>query len=319
MSELRPVWGAHGTILGPEFSGPVETTKILDAAGLNWIVERQNCYTSAETGNIQIPQTFALVQRPGDRFFGICTNRYSPLQNKEMFQFVQGFFNRASLELSVAGSMGCWVYALGKSKYHFSIGTGKDRFQVYMLIARPHETGRGIRPFLFLHRPENETCLVYPLMTNRQQFEIPLDDVWSTAKTLACELLAKQLGQVMMSIELKAVVMSETRASMEAVKAYYQKLECKGARSMVKIPPHRLSQLLELFKDGYGSSAPSCAGTWWGAHQTLCYLLDHLVCKTEEIRIIASWFDHYADLKRKSLELAYQLAKEKYAQNQIPY
>ena len=77
---------------------------MLDAAGLNWKVEKIKAYAKVDGKNIDVGRS-ALVRNIDNKILDIVSNDWNPVQNSEAFEFFNDFIAEGDMEMSTAGSL----------------------------------------------------------------------------------------------------------------------------------------------------------------------------------------------------------------------
>ena len=125
----------HG--LGVEVENNLNPQEMLDAANLNWSVEKQDLVTSA---GIQVPGKKALVRTSDNLLLDVIGTDWNPVQNTEAFEFFNDFVSNGDMEMHTAGSLddGRMVWALAKVNDGFELFNG-DTVESYLLFSNPHQ------------------------------------------------------------------------------------------------------------------------------------------------------------------------------------
>jgi phage/plasmid-like protein (TIGR03299 family) len=136
----------HG--LGQRHMTPPTAAEAIEAACLNWRVSKTPLFyhESIEVTGI-VPGYFAVVPTEGwiknDRpVFGVVTDQYKPLQNREAFSFFDPLVKSGKATYETAGALGegerVWVMA--KLNKTMRIGqSGNDEVQQYLLLSNSHD------------------------------------------------------------------------------------------------------------------------------------------------------------------------------------
>jgi phage/plasmid-like protein (TIGR03299 family) len=130
----------HG--LGVPVENNLTPQEMLDAANLNWTVEKQDLVTS--TG-IPVEGKSGLVRTSDNSLLDIIGTDWNPVQNIEAFEFFQDFVSNGDMEMHTAGSLdnGKMVWALAKVNDGFELFNG-DSVESYLLFSNPHQYGKAI-------------------------------------------------------------------------------------------------------------------------------------------------------------------------------
>lgn len=130
----------HG--LGQVVNAPVTSADAIRLAGLDWSVEKQPLYRNDMT---PISTHVAIVRGDTQATLGVVGADYTPVQNKELFDWFAGLDGFADVTLETAGALGMgetvWVLATCKG-LRFDIGG--DEHQGYMTIINGHAGNRKL-------------------------------------------------------------------------------------------------------------------------------------------------------------------------------
>lgn len=119
----------------------------LKAAGLNWNVSMRQTYVEDKEGLFRpVPNSFALVRDTDDKVMTVASSRWTPLQNRDMLDFMQRYVTAGGAELETVGALrdGKIIWALAKLNHEFEIRKG-DRIGGYLLFQSPHQVGKAIQ------------------------------------------------------------------------------------------------------------------------------------------------------------------------------
>ena len=94
----------HG--LGTKVEGLTTASEAIKAAGLDWDVVLKPVHFDSLNSDgdrelVNIPKSRAVVRSTDDRFLGLVSNQYKPIQNSESFDFFDSMMVRQSMRLPV--------------------------------------------------------------------------------------------------------------------------------------------------------------------------------------------------------------------------
>ena len=132
----------HG--LGKRVPADVSPEQMLDAAGLNWDVEKVPMFYDVGSGPV-LTKSRALIRSTDKKLLTVINDSWNPVQNREAFEFFNDFVSAGDMEMHTAGSLrdGRMVWAMAQIKESFEL-FGGDRVEGYLLFSNPHEFGRSI-------------------------------------------------------------------------------------------------------------------------------------------------------------------------------
>jgi phage/plasmid-like protein (TIGR03299 family) len=135
----------HG--LGVKVDPNLSPTEMMEAAGLNWQVEKQDAYYKAEDGTFhRAPSKQALIRSSDGKYLDIVSDNWIPVQNSDAFEFFDEYVRAGGMEMHTAGSLkdGKVIWALAKVNESFALFGGKDEVESYFLLSNPHQFGKGV-------------------------------------------------------------------------------------------------------------------------------------------------------------------------------
>ena len=131
----------HG--LGTKVPNDLTPAQMLDAAGLNWTVDKIPAYAKIDGKNVAIGQS-ALVRSFDNKILDVVSDDWNPVQNEEAFDFFNDFVAAGDMEMHTAGSLqdGKIVWGLAKVKESFELFKG-DQIDSYLLFSNFHKYGHS--------------------------------------------------------------------------------------------------------------------------------------------------------------------------------
>ncbi len=121
---------------------------MLRTAGLDWTVQRRAIAMRPRDGNREIMLTSqledyrAIVRSDNDTVFQVASNRYKPVQNREIVDFFRDYCEAGHARMETVGALrnGAVVWAL--ARLNGGSGTtlaGGDELRGYMLLATSND------------------------------------------------------------------------------------------------------------------------------------------------------------------------------------
>lgn len=136
----------HG--LGYEVPANATGAEMLRIAKLDWAVQRRAIAMRPGDGNKQVMLTAplanfrAIVRQDNDQVFQVSTDRYEPVQNREIVEFFREYCEAGHATMETVGGLkgGAIVWALAKlNGGSDAILGGVDALKGYMLLATSHD------------------------------------------------------------------------------------------------------------------------------------------------------------------------------------
>src|ERR1035437_3760574 len=132
----------HG--LGVKLNGPATAQEAITAAQLDWKVVKLPLFAGSK--RLPVPDRFAVVRRTGDLIqrtdpvLGVVSNEYTPLQNRQAFQFFDPIVGQNAAIFHTAGALGNGerVWILAKLPGHIRVA-GDDLTEKYLLLSNSHD------------------------------------------------------------------------------------------------------------------------------------------------------------------------------------
>ena len=301
--------------LGTKLKHPPTSAEAIEAAKLNWQVQKEPLYMGY--GDFQrIRRQYAVV--PSDRWgkadcpvFGFVGAEYVPLQNKEAFAFFDPVVKRGQASYETAGALGKGerVWILAKMTDNITI-KGRDEVSKYLLLFNSHD-GRNCVQIKFT--PIRVVCQNTLLKALSSGNFVRIAHTRSMAKHLedAKELLGL-INDEFAQIEEIFQRMAEVALNGYEVISYMSKVfplpnDDGDEAAHKRISQHR-EDALNLFESGYGNREQGISGTLWAAYNGVAQLVDHkLIARRSPSRQAESIsFGDGAQIKLRALAVADQ-------------
>jgi phage/plasmid-like protein (TIGR03299 family) len=135
--------------IGTKLDAPATAAEAIEAAGLSWDVLLEPTYTRAPEFSSGIPQFQetgynAVVREDTRKVFGIFSQRYTPLQNKDAFRFFDAVVGAGEAIYETAGSLKegrrIWILA----SLPGDIGFDEDKMKRYVMLSNSHDGSAAI-------------------------------------------------------------------------------------------------------------------------------------------------------------------------------
>ena len=125
----------HG--LGVKVIDDLSPEQMMEKAGVNWSVEKQDLVTS---GGSTVKTKQALVRSSDGLVLDVVGKGWNPVQNADAFNFFEEYVRAGDMQMHTAGSLndGKMVWALAKTNESFELFNG-DVTENYFLFSNPHE------------------------------------------------------------------------------------------------------------------------------------------------------------------------------------
>jgi len=126
----------HG--LGVKVIDDLTPEQMMQKAGVDWSVEKQNLVTS---GGSTVTSKQALVRSSDGEVLDIVGKGWNPVQNAEAFNFFEEYVRAGDMQMHTAGSLngGKMVWALAKTNESFEVkeqmGIAREKMEQYKTMA----------------------------------------------------------------------------------------------------------------------------------------------------------------------------------------
>lgn len=109
-------------------------------SGLDWEVGLGDV---KDPRSIVIPNKYGIYRLRDFRCFGFASKRYKPIQNLQMFEFLDGLVSDGILHYEAAGSLYdssvIWILARMEEDWNISVNGNVDRHFTYILVQSSHD------------------------------------------------------------------------------------------------------------------------------------------------------------------------------------
>lgn len=298
----------HG--LGEKVSNDLSPAQIMKKAGCDWEVEKRPMTYVANGQMKMVTGKKALVRSSDDSLLDVVGDDWNPIQNKDAFEFFSEYVMAGDMEMHTAGSLkeGRNVWALAKIKDSFTI-LGDDQVDSYLLFSNPHQYGRAIDIRFTPIRVVCNNTLTLSLESksvnsvkvgHRSTFD---PNVVKQTLGIAHEKFAKYKEM--------AEFLASKRFTADSLIKYYNEVfpfTHKAAQSVDKV-----EHLSKTAKEAFAvlETQPGARfgeGTWWQALNSVTYLTDHKLGRSNDSRLQSAWFGINQARKLKAVNKAVEYA-----------
>jgi len=294
----------HG--LGVEVPADLTPEQMLEAAGLDWEVEKVEAYANVAGKNVQVGRS-ALVRTSDNKILDVVSNDWNPVQNSAAFEFFNDFIAEGDMEMHTAGSLagGQIVWGLAKVKDSFEL-FGGDRVDSYLHFTNFHKYGFSTDVRFTPIRVVCNNTLTLSLNTkvekmvkisHRREFD---GDNVKLMLGIAHEKLTKYKEM--------ATFLGSKRAKDENVVEFFKRIFPTGQNAKKQDEMCRNAKTALSIIDTQ-PGAEFAEGSWWQIFNTVTYMTDHLLGRSSDTRLTSAWYGHNKGLKTKALETALEMAE----------
>lgn len=295
----------HG--LGVKVPSDLTPEQMLDAAGLNWSVEKVPAYATIAGKQISIGQS-ALVRSSDDRILDVVSEDWNPVQNAEAFDFFNEFVAAGDMEMHTAGSLkqGQIVWGLAKVKESFELFKG-DQIDSYLLFSNFHKYGFSTDVRFTPIRVVCNNTLTLSLNSKVERMaKISHRKIFEPGNVK--EMLGIATDKLAKYKEMAQFLGSKKAKDEDIVEYFCRIFPVTGANEKKTKEVSKNAQIaIDILHTQPG--AEYAEGTWWQPFNAVTYLTDHLAGRSADTRLTSSWYGSNKNLKTKALELAVEMAE----------
>ena len=295
----------HG--LGEKVSNDLSPSQMMKKAGCDWAVEKQDMFLA---NGATVTGKKALVRSTDSKILDVVGDDWNPIQNIDAFEFFSEYVMAGDMEMHTAGSLkeGRNVWALAKIKESFTI-LGDDQVDSYLLFSNPHQYGRAIDIRFTPIRVVCNNTLTLSLESksvnsvkvgHRSQFDA---NMVKQTLGIAHEKFAKYKEM--------AEFLASKKFTADSLVQYYNEVFPFTHKPNGKI--EKFQDLSKTAKEAYAvletqPGARMGEGTWWQALNSVTYLTDHVLGRSQDSRLQSAWFGINQARKVKAVNKAVDYA-----------
>lgn len=295
----------HG--LGTAVPADLTPDQMLEAAGLNWSVQKIPAFATIAGEQVAIGQS-ALVRSMDDQILDIVSDDWNPVQNAEAFEFFNDFVAAGDMEMHTAGSLqdGKIVWGLAKVKESFELFKG-DKIDSYLLFSNFHKYGYSTDVRFTPIRVVCNNTLTLSLSSKVERMA-----KISHRKVFNGDNVKEMLGVAkdkLATYKEMAQFLGSKRYTDENIVEYFTRVfPVSGSNENKKKEVSKNADLAmgALFNQPGTEFAP---GTWWQAFNAVTYVTDHLAGRNSDNRLQSAWYGYHKGVKTKALETAIEYAE----------
>ena len=302
--------GERGNIwhrLGTEVPDDITPDEMLKKAKVDWTVSKQPLFMKKGNKLIETNQR-ALVRDSDDKILDYVSKDWNPVQNSEAFEFFNDWVADGLMKMDSAGSLkgGQIVWANAKLGEEFDL-FGGDHVEGYLLFSNPHKFGQGINI---------RTCMTRTVCWNTISAALREDSKVSYSQSHRTVFDADQV-KMAMGVSKERMKQFKEQAAFLGAKLYTvdQMIEyfttvfpvatTEGRKQRSEVSKNaKIAQEVISTQPG----AKFAEGSFWQLLNTVTYMQDHMIGKSEDSRAVTSLYGTGATKKQQALKLALEMA-----------
>lgn len=282
----------------------------IQKAGLDWDVRLEPLYLS---DGRKVPR-YAVVRGSDNSILGNVGPKYTPLQNRDAFGFMNPFLETKHARLHTAGSLdhGRVIWVLCHIKGGQAEVVKGDRVDQFLLLSNSHDGSQAVRVGF---TPIRVVC-ANTLAAAHGSAESKLIRVRHT-KSVLDNLEAIQDVMDVARQEFNATLeqyrrLASVSINQKDVRKYIQLiLNIDERLPLDEIPTRTRNMMLAMetmADEGTGCNIPGVRGTLWGAYNGVTEYLSYGRGSDQEKRLDSLWFGSAAEINKKALGAALAMA-----------
>jgi phage/plasmid-like protein (TIGR03299 family) len=279
MISVREVpWHGLGVIL-PDYTKTV--WEAADAANLTWNVTMVPVsFQGTDNQTYNMPKRFVVRRDDVNVGIGLVSHMYRPLQNRDMWEFVDSFAQRSKAQVETAGSLenGSRTWVLMKNgTVEYLNGDPVDQ---YFLIQNAFDANRSLRMLFTKVRVVCNNTLTLALSGAKSTFFVrhvrnAKDRLNEVDKALGFQFKYEgQMTKVMGKLVKLKIKSNDRRAVLDQI--FPVKMEDgKVVEAAERFRNRMLNRIIELTETGAGTDIKGVMGTGYGLLQAVAEYADH--------------------------------------------
>jgi len=143
----KPAWHGLGTVIPDDVVAAGEAIKL---AGLDWEVELVPLYANMPDNSadmVQVEGRYGVQRRTDGRVLGVVSERYTPVQNREAFDFLDTLTGTGEAKYHTAGALkgGRVVWLLARVPHDVMIGgMESEKVETFLLLSNSFDATRSL-------------------------------------------------------------------------------------------------------------------------------------------------------------------------------
>lgn len=299
--------------LGVNVADAQKSEDAIKLANLDWTVSKEDCFCEIDGMKIAVPDRFAVVRSDTKAALGVVGNFYTPFQNRDCFNFIDGIIGDSGAEFETAGAIdgGKRVWMMARLPKEIRVA-GDDIVRPYALITNSHDGTASARVIPTTVRVVCNNTLNLALRINDRTGEGL--KLWHSESLHGKLLAAKQsLGVVMTRVEkfeLESQAMAKRSMTSGDLTKFFTELVADKAEKTQK-------KMLDVFLDNLHNERNTLTGiegSAWAAYNAASEFADHQMKVNGENederlnrRLNSIWFGAAAEFKQKAWKSAMAL------------
>jgi phage/plasmid-like protein (TIGR03299 family) len=294
----------HG--LGQRLEENPSISEAIAAAGLDWEVGLK----ATQTIDGEPLPNQAVCRKTDGKILGVVGPKYTPLQNREAFDWFEPFLETGECSLETAGSLydGKKIWALARINKDCSEIVPGDDVCKYLTLSNSHDGTTAIRPML---TPVRSVCQNTLALAHKHQASQFIRIRHTRSAKLNLEKVRELINLANNTFEATAEqyrFLASRSFNQKDVEKYVKEcLEVDESKEISTRTKNIIQDVLERLENPR-QNLPGVYGTYWAAYNAFSERLNYAQGRTVDSRLDSLWFGQGVGTNRKALELATQYA-----------
>jgi phage/plasmid-like protein (TIGR03299 family) len=281
----------------------------LQLANLDWTVKTVPLFTKE---NIQVTHK-AVVREDTNHILGVVGPNWTPLQNKDAFNFFNDFIEQKVASLETAGSLrgGEIVWVLAKINIDPIEVVKNDPIERYILLSNGHNGLLAVRAgFTNIRVVCNNTLTIAHNSEESKLLRVKHTSNVKTNLDLIQTIMNVQQSQFVADID-KMRLLTKSDIVKKDIEKFVKMTFFKNKPVETERQIHNVNkmvlQLEDLIENGKGADIKNVKGTMWNLYNAATEYTTHLSSKTDESRLHSLWFGQNSKLNDLFLTTALEM------------
>ena len=314
MAHMVETMAYAGTVPWHGLGNKVEETVTLEEfqreAGLDWTVSKRpvqflgSCTQGANNGIHTFKNRFVIARDTDNKPYSVVSDRYKPVQPKEIFEFFRDLLSMHNMKMHTAGALsdGARIWCLAETGDVHKV-LGQDRVDGYLLLSTSYDlTLSTLAQFTSIRVVCNNT-LQQALGDKTDRVTIPHIKEFN-ADTIKNELGIGREQWVAFTgvLDLLAKTKIDAAKASEVMNKVFRLPEDMEKRML---DPDRLhaDNVVQMFKEQSFIGADLAGETAWGLMNSLTEYVDfRKKARNQSSRLNSAWFGDNAQLKVRAMD-----------------
>ena len=292
----------HG--LGVKVEEGISPEEMMKVAGLDWSVKKVPMNYQVNGDNF-VANKQALVRVTDGKMLSIVGKDWNPVQNKTAFKFFDEFCKAGQMTMHTAGSLfdGQRVWALAKVASDFTV-FGDDKVEGYLLFSNPHQFGQCVDVRFTPIRVVCNNTLTMSLNANATNFaKVNHSKEFDPA---AVKEILGIASTTMEEYKEVAEFLGSKQISDDSFKKFLSKVFGESKKEG-KLLTRNAQLAYDVFETQPG--AEFAPGSWWQALNSVTFVTDHQMGRSQESRLNNVWFGGARKAKINAVKEAVKFAE----------